>query len=271
MLAVAALMFGATGCLIVPTPHTDSGYARTNVNQCAQEQFVPGKTTREDVIMVLGEPDAVSWDELQLAYRSEKVVSLWIVAVGSQAGNGTVTGGTIYKNHFYIFEFDRQGRFQIARQTGQLGVAGGADEPRLRSPVFASGDSNGPPASIVGEPAQREYPRCFWQSGMDGYRSQNATYVLGESGQLFLTESNLAFTTEAQFYRGEPALRLSFACIKKVHVDKFLLGRRLVIRLDDGAFHSFEIIRPGSVFLDKPAIQAACDFIRSKIQPTRLE
>ena len=132
MLAVVALMFGATGCLVIPTPHSDSGYARTNVNQHAQEQFVPGKTTREDVIVALGEPDAVSMDEHHLAYRSEKVVALWIVG-----GGYSTTGGTIYKNRFCVFEFDSQGRFQTVRQTGQLDMVEGAHEPQLANPALS--------------------------------------------------------------------------------------------------------------------------------------
>ena len=268
MLAVVPLMFGMTGCLIIPTPHGDSGYARTNVNQHVREQFMPGKTTRQDVIMALGEPDAVSWDEHQLAYRSEKVVALWVLAVGAPEAGGAATGGTIYKNHFYVFEFDPKGLYQTNRQTGQLGVVVGTDEPQLRSPMFISGDSNGPPATVVGEPVQRAYPKCFWLAGVDGYRSKGATYVAGELGHLFLTESNLAFATESQFYSGEPALKLPFASITEVHVDKYFRGRRLVVRLDSGAVHSFEIIKPGSVFLDKPGMQAACDFIQSKIKPT---
>jgi len=131
------LTLGTAGCLVIPVPHSNSGYARTNVVAHTPEQFVPGQTTREAVILALGEPDAVSRDERELAYRSEKVVAVWIIAAASQ-GAGGATGGDIYKNNFYIFEFDPNGLYQTNRQTGQYGLVQGAQETQLRGPAEAS-------------------------------------------------------------------------------------------------------------------------------------
>jgi hypothetical protein len=47
-----------------------------------------------------------------------------------------------------------------------------------------------------------------------------------------------------------------------------------VVQTDAGKVHSFEIIKPsglGGVWQDKPAMQAACDFIQSKIKSTQLK
>jgi outer membrane protein assembly factor BamE (lipoprotein component of BamABCDE complex) len=261
MLAVVALMFGATGCLVIPTPHSDSGYARTNVNQHAQEQFVPGKTTREDVIVALGEPDAVSMDEHHLAYRSEKVVALWIVGGGYSA-----TGGTIYKNRFYVFEFDSQGRFQTVRQTGQLGMVEGAHEPQLANPALSLASSSSTVANVSRS--------AFWMRDINGFQGLKGQFSIGKAGQLMLTESNLVFSTESQFADAEPELKLPLTSITNVCVAKSSFLRRLVVQTDAGKIHSFEIVKPsglGGVWQDKPAMQAACDFIQSRIKPTRPE
>ena len=76
--------------------------------------------------MALGEPDAVSSDERQLCYRSEKLVALWVFVASEYSGPA---GGAIYRNHFYVFEFDPQGRFQSARRTGDWGAVEAAHQP----------------------------------------------------------------------------------------------------------------------------------------------
>lgn len=259
MLLALILALGATGCLIIPTPHSDSGYARTNVNQHAQEQFVPGKTTREDVIVALGEPDAVSLDERQLAYRSEKVVALWIfVAAGGY--NATATGGDIYKQRFYVFQFDSQGRFQSVKETGQWGMVVGAHEPQVVNRAFYLASSNSAVANVS---------RCaFWWQDTDGFQGTRAQFTLGETGQLLLTETNLVFSTGSNFSDGELKLNLPLTSITNVYLAKYLFLRRLVVRTDTGAVHTVEILKPsaaGGAWQDTAAMQAACDFIQSKI------
>lgn len=261
MLMALALIFGAAGCLIIPTPHSDSGYARTNINQHVQEQFVPGRTTREDVIMTLGEPDAVSMDEQHLAYRSEKVVALWVVGGGYSAA-----GGTIYKNRFYVLEFDSQGRFQTVQETGQWGMVEGAHEPELANSSLYLTSSNRTVVNM-GRGA-------FWLADINGFQGWRAQSTLGEAGQFLLTESNLVFTTESQFANAEPKLKLPLTSITNVCMAKYFLLRRLVVFTDAGKIHSFEITKPsglGGVAQDTPAMLAACDFIQSKLKPTRPE
>jgi hypothetical protein len=261
MLAASALMFGATGCLIIPTPHSDSGYARTNVNQHAQEQFVPGKTTREDVITALGEPDAVSIDECQLAYRSEKVVALWIAGGGYNA-----TGGTIYRERFFVFEFDPQGRFQTVRQSKPWAPVQGEHAPELPNSAFYFASSSRTVVNVSRS--------VFWMPDINGFLGVRAQFTIGKAGQLLLTESNLVFSTESHFANAEPELKLPLTSITNVCMAKSTFLRRLVVQTDAGKVHSFEIIKPsglGGVWQDKPAMQAACDFIQSKIKSTQLK
>lgn len=260
-LPALALLLGTTGCLVIPVPHSDSGYARTNVSQLAQERFLPSVTTREEVILELGEPDAASMDEHYLAYRSEKVVAWWIFGVGAQGGGGMVTGGNINRNHFYVFEFDPQGRYQTALATGQWSIAAGAEEPALNPAVFSFHDPNG----VTGSGSMGAY----WLKGMDGFRGLPAQFALGVPGELVLTESNLVFTVAAHGSDEAPALSLPLNSVARVYLDKSLFLCRLVIHTDAGSVHSFQIAKPsglGGTWQDKPAMQAACDFIESKIK-----
>lgn len=68
-----------------------------------------------------------------------------------------------------------------------------------------------------------------------------------------------------------PALTSPLASVAEVRVDKYVLGRRLVVQFDTGKVHSFEIHTASGIWLDKPATQAACDFIQSKIKSTQLK
>ena len=99
-----ALTLATSGCLIIPTPEYDSGKARANINKKTPQRFEPGKTTRAEVMMALGEPDAVTPDERKLAYRSEKVCGLWFVGGGYSAAGGTIT-----KDRYFVAEFDERG------------------------------------------------------------------------------------------------------------------------------------------------------------------
>jgi outer membrane protein assembly factor BamE (lipoprotein component of BamABCDE complex) len=254
-----------TGCLVIPAPPTDSGYARTNLDRHTPEQFTPGMATREDVVLALGEPDAVSWDECQLAYRSEKVVGFWMFG-----GYGGGDAGAIYKDHFYFFEFDPRGRFQTVTKNSEWSSVEGMKQPQLNSLVFKSVHSNGAPAIFLGDPVRCDDPNSFWLAGVDGYRSKGAKSMVGRPGRLLLTESNLVFLTAFQFANAGPALSFPLASVAEARVDEWS-ACRLVVRLDTGDVHSFEIHRPGSFWQDKPALQAACDFIQSKIKPTRPE
>jgi|SRR5712671_6604896 len=252
MMFTLLLAICAAGCVIIPVPPYNTGDARRNVSKHTPEQFEPGKTTMEDVITKLGEPDVVSSDEGKLGYRSEKVVAFVIIY--------EVGGGPVIHNKYYVFDFDGQGRLQTIKPIGLFDYI---------SPSLGSGDSNSVPVTVRGERVLHLYPKSDWFSDVVGYRSKDGKISLtsGAEGQLMLTESNLAFVTLSQFANTEPDLILPFAAVNEVRVDKYYFGRRLVIRTRLGQYHSFEIQKTNGWSLDKPATQAACDFIQSKIKP----
>ena len=264
-----ALAYSTTGCLIIPTPPVHSGYARTNVTEETSEQFERGNTTRTVVLLQLGEPDAVSADESQLAYSSEKVVGWWIIAAASPDSGGGEADGAIYKDRIFVFEFDPSGRFRTARRSRQFSGVRDLEQPDLKPPELNSRNAAGVPATIYGERVWCEHPHSFWLANVDGYRSKGAKSIVGEPGQLLLTESNLFFLAQSRFANADPALALPLASVAEVRVEKYVLARRLVVQLDTGQVHSFEIHTASGISHDKPGMQAARDFIQSKIKPTR--
>ena len=59
------------GCIIIPTDF-HAYYSRTNVREETTTTINAGHTTKEDVFLALGEPDAVSPDGGELVYRWTK-------------------------------------------------------------------------------------------------------------------------------------------------------------------------------------------------------
>ena len=257
-----ALTSGLTGCLVIPL-NRNSGSARTNLQGQSRQRFVPGQTTRAEVILALGEPDAASSDESQLAYRSEKEVAVWVLVGGGYGGGAAA--GSVFKNHFWIFEFDPQGRFETAKESGRWGLLEGDRDLSLKSPrkLFGIADS-----SVLDSPEaiRFEFPRVYWLAGIDGYRPKGSSLLIGEPGVLFCTESNLFFVTQGQFGNAKPALELRLATVSEAHIDKYFLARRLVVRLNGGEVHSFQILK--GLSQDTRAMKTACDFIRSRATPT---
>ncbi len=99
----AVLCMIATGC-VIPTNYYTSD-SRKNVTETTAELIVTGKTTKEDVLLSLGEPDEVSHDENTFTYSWTKVKAIW--AVGGT--HGGAAGGTIGRHYNLVIDFDNNG------------------------------------------------------------------------------------------------------------------------------------------------------------------
>ena len=109
-----ALGIVTTGCAFVfPVPcgyHTQG--SRQNLNEETRRDFQPGKTTLDDVVLALGEPDQIVASPLKLTYEWERVnfhlVSGWAIGLpGAGVGNGS---HVVYGHHrALVFNFDGLG------------------------------------------------------------------------------------------------------------------------------------------------------------------
>lgn len=256
---VLVLAVGASGCLILPTPEYDTGKARANISKKTPQQFEPGKTTRAEVMTVLGEPDAVSPDERKLAYRSEKVCGLWFVG-----GYGAAAGGTITKDRYLVAEFDASGILMKAERTSTwFGT-------KYAAKVLAEGTNGATPALIAGAADADAHPammlRGSWFAGLDGYEGKGSAVWIGQPGRLLLYEKRLEFFSDAEFANAGPVLALPYDSLGEVRIEKYFLGRRLVIRTRAGEPHTFDIYGPKGAALDKSALQGAAGFLQARLQ-----
>ncbi len=105
MLAGVALL---AGCLIVPTNYYESN-SRHNLNLLTQTNLVIGVTTREDVLLLLGEPDCGIDMDQSYGYKWSKVKAIWFIAAGSGGGGG-VAGGGIQHDYMLWVSFDESNR-----------------------------------------------------------------------------------------------------------------------------------------------------------------
>ena len=117
VLLLAAVLCCAVlaGCLIIPVDYHAAG-SRHNVTLKSTNALHLGATTREDVLLALGEPDFVSEDGRRFGYLWTKVKAIWIVA--STSGGG---GGEITKSYLIETSFDQSNRVADVRLLKEWG------------------------------------------------------------------------------------------------------------------------------------------------------
>jgi hypothetical protein len=105
-----------SSCVIIPIPPTNALVygMRDNVEDRVPPFIVPGVTTREDVLMQLGESDSYSLYEAQLSYRSgvHRGGVVVIIAAGG-SGAGYEYGRELHR--ILIVDFDIAGLVKSAR------------------------------------------------------------------------------------------------------------------------------------------------------------
>ena len=101
IILASIFLLSIAGCIIIPTDfHTAD--SRTNISRTVEQLIVIGETTKEDILLTLGEPDKISLDEKCLAYSWSKVKAIWVVGGGYQAA----TGG-IGQDYHIVLSFDK--------------------------------------------------------------------------------------------------------------------------------------------------------------------
>ncbi len=105
------ILVSAWGCVIIPLPEHGLSAGRGKIGEADIAFLKVGETSREDVVLRFGEPDAVLFDQRILAY-------LWAVSagygvVGTISGGGA-SGGPIRNHYLFMLEFDDEGRLRRA-------------------------------------------------------------------------------------------------------------------------------------------------------------
>jgi hypothetical protein len=119
-LAALALVLGGlglAGCLVIPVDYHAAG-SRHNVNAKTCEGLRPGVTTREEILLTLGEPNFVSEDGQRLGYAWTKVKALWFVG-----GYGAGAAGEVERSYVLETCFDGSHRVSHVRLLKAWGPA----------------------------------------------------------------------------------------------------------------------------------------------------
>jgi len=106
---LGALVLSGTGCIVLPIPSNRLGdYSRKDIPPEVMNELVAGQTTRQEVLLRLGEPDEWSADASQCRYHWERVKWDIIVIVGG-GYSAAAADIPINKNHDLIICFDSAG------------------------------------------------------------------------------------------------------------------------------------------------------------------
>jgi outer membrane protein assembly factor BamE (lipoprotein component of BamABCDE complex) len=107
-MAVAAMatlvVVALTGCVVIPVDYNDIN-TRRNITPDTASSLVPGVTTREEIILRLGEPNHVADEGRRIGYAWEKVKALMAAGYGYGGAAGEIERG-------YLLEitFDRRNK-----------------------------------------------------------------------------------------------------------------------------------------------------------------
>lgn len=100
----ACLLLAA--CIVLPLPQGDGVVSEgREVAATSMGAIVPGRTSRNDAIAMLGDPEAVWEEQRVLVYAWDRVNMklLWVVAGGMRAAGGIVDVPT---HHLLLVQFD---------------------------------------------------------------------------------------------------------------------------------------------------------------------
>ena len=98
-----------TGCIVIPMNRYDSE-SRFNVSAETLSKLTTGVTTREDVLLMLGEPDyGYNDDELILVYKWQKIEGFALAAI--PYSQGIFGGGGLFGSNYQLnIKFDEENR-----------------------------------------------------------------------------------------------------------------------------------------------------------------
>ena len=119
---ISTLLLVLTGCIAIPTPEHAllAGHGKITNKDLATLKVAT--TTREDVLLSLGEPDAISPDESIMAYWWRVIGGYFCVASPFYGG----FAGPFFKDYLLMFEFDPQSRLTRFTRSGSYAIEKGA-------------------------------------------------------------------------------------------------------------------------------------------------
>jgi hypothetical protein len=213
--AIRAMLVGSAGLLTsacIPIPLM-SGYtedSRQNIPAQVPEFVVTGRTTREDVVLALGEPDRYADDGSWLLYGSVyRTGGLAMVIVAGAPGGGGAMGVAEEKMRYrlLILRFDAAGLVSSSEVTekrcpewsGFVGGAGSSDNPcfDLSGDRLVASDRAAAVAPHEHVIETYAYPNVLWWQGREqppDLPMYSKPEARGEWADLSITDRSLVLT-----------------------------------------------------------------------------
>ncbi len=258
---LVAVFVYATGCVVLPIPtpeHTPLGtVTRQNISANDADWIQPGTTLLADILLKFGEPDQLSPDGQTLGYRWQKIWGYMVIGV---PGGGDVAPWL--KEYHLVIECDAGGLVKNKRTTNRLFSKPSPQE------LFAGGDVT---AGTVAADGMTISGPAEWFAGVAGYDRLRTKGWLSKAppkgvlGRLMLTDNELYFREQGHLLSGPPVLTLRFDRLSECRLDKYGLGRRLVVRSTTGEVHTFTFWSAREGMEDAKTTRAAYEFIQFRI------
>jgi outer membrane protein assembly factor BamE (lipoprotein component of BamABCDE complex) len=255
LMAVACAVL-LTACPVPLPPTYDSG-SRQNVGDLIPDFIVKGETTRDDVLLRLGEPDGRGPGDRWFAYGSQysKGGVLFVMAAGGGAGaagvesirfrriivrfdeNGIVTDSAFVERVCPRYTFGAGGQSDVSAPCVDVAV----DDAPGSAPPTASGVPQGEHVAAV-------YENVVWAVTLRGLSNVERRNV---PGTLALTDRSLVFVGKRAAADGSPAvLRIPYA--EMTHAQPGLFDQ-ILIQLPGNVYQAFEIKQAGTAPGDRLA------------------
>ncbi len=117
-LVIAAASCSSCVIIPIPTPGRVASYSRGRLTNGSLAFLEEGRTTQEEVLLKLGEPDR-AWREERLFVYDWEPEPFWVVAGAPGGGGGAAP--VHLRVHFLLLEFDGTGLLK-RRQPGDFSV-----------------------------------------------------------------------------------------------------------------------------------------------------
>ena len=105
MVLLVLIGVGLSGCFLIPTPSV-VGYSE--ITNKTIESLEPGKTTRADVLLILGEPGERLENDRIFVYHWEQIAGFGMIP--------TALGASITNDHYLAFEFGPDNRLKRVKE-----------------------------------------------------------------------------------------------------------------------------------------------------------
>jgi len=279
---VAAMMACAAvaGC-VIPLPSGESATTRRNVGDSAPESIIVGKTTRAEVVSLLGEPDSASQDGALMVFgRDTTRGGVMIVLPGAPAGFLAV-GWTDVTNRRLVVRFDAHGLVSDATMErkdcvrGVVGMATGSGGWGVESApcLDVGGQDLTAPAEDARLPTDEgeiaRYDMSTWTIDAQSFREGDVRRV----GVLAIADRSLVFlwkwqvrggvvTQEKQPVRLKPGVTIPYTQMVRIEIVKFGFSRLLIVESRGRHFDMFQV--PGRAFTTNVETEAAAEELKMR-------